>query len=308
MKTDNNELMVTIRCMTYNHEPYIRQCLEGFVMQKTNFRFEAIVHDDASTDGTATIIREYAEKYSDIIKPIYEAENQYSKHDDSLERIMDMASTGKYIALCEGDDYWIDSLKLQKQIDYMEQHPECSLCGTNGLILWDNGVKNPQYFRNTFRTIELKPMDIIGHWCFPTASLLFRKDVFDVNPKWAKKIYSGDQTKTLIALSYGIVVALGDVTCVYRKDIRNVNSISTAADKNRIYVLSQHKLLYTEFDNWTEQRFHKECQSCLERIDKEIRYINMKQKFFLLPVLLMPKYVLNKYYGKVRRFKEIIRK
>ena len=76
--------MVTIRCITYNHEPYIRQCLEGFVMQKTNFRFEAIVHDDASTDGTAAIIREYAEKYPDIIKPIYETENQYSKHDGSL--------------------------------------------------------------------------------------------------------------------------------------------------------------------------------------------------------------------------------
>ena len=67
----NTQLMVTIRCITYNHEPYIRQCLEGFVMQKTNFRFEAIVHDDASTDGTATVIREYAEKYPDIIKPIY---------------------------------------------------------------------------------------------------------------------------------------------------------------------------------------------------------------------------------------------
>ena len=152
MKTNNNELMVTIRCMTYNHEPYIRQCLEGFVMQKTNFRFEAIVHDDASTDGTAAIIREYAEKYPDIIKPIYETENQYSKHDGSLKRIMNCVTHGKYIALCEGDDYWIDSLKLQKQIDYMEQHSECSLCGTNGLILWDNGVKNPKYFRNTFCT------------------------------------------------------------------------------------------------------------------------------------------------------------
>lgn len=117
-------LMVTIRCITYNHEPYIRQCLEGFVMQKTNFRFEAIVHDDASTDGTADIIREYAEKYPDIIKPIYETENQYSKHDGSLRRIMDAHTHGKYVAVCEGDDYWIDSLKLQKQVDFLEENPE----------------------------------------------------------------------------------------------------------------------------------------------------------------------------------------
>ena len=81
-------IFVTILCLTYNHESYIRQCLDGFVMQQTNFRFEAIVHDDASTDSTTDIIREYAEKYPDIIKPIYETENQYSKHDGSLTRIM----------------------------------------------------------------------------------------------------------------------------------------------------------------------------------------------------------------------------
>ena len=81
VEKDSRELMVSIRCLVYNHEPYLRQCLDGFVMQQTNFRFEAIVHDDASTDGSAAIIREYAAKYPDIIKPIYETENQYSKRD-----------------------------------------------------------------------------------------------------------------------------------------------------------------------------------------------------------------------------------
>ncbi len=84
MESLDNQIVVSIRCLTYNHAPYIRQCLDGFVMQKTNFRFEAIVHDDASTDGTQDIIREYEKKYPDIIKPIYEKENQYSKHDGSL--------------------------------------------------------------------------------------------------------------------------------------------------------------------------------------------------------------------------------
>lgn len=126
--------LVAIRCITYNHEPYIREALEGFVMQKTNFPFVAIVHDDASTDGTAAIIREYAEKYPDIIKPIYETENQYSKKDGSLSRIMNRAcaETGaKYIALCEGDDYWIDPLKLQKQVDFLESYPDYGMCYTN---------------------------------------------------------------------------------------------------------------------------------------------------------------------------------
>ena len=116
MNNSNKGILVSIRCAVYNHEPFLRQCLDGFVMQKTNFAFEAIVHDDASTDNSAAIIREYAEKFPDIIKPIYETENQYSKKDGSLTRIMDAAisPSSKYIAICEGDDYWIDPLKLQK--------------------------------------------------------------------------------------------------------------------------------------------------------------------------------------------------
>ena len=125
---ENEPLMVTILCLVYNHESYIRQCLEGFVMQKTNFRFEAIVHDDASTDGTAAIIREYAEKYPDIIKPIFETENQYSKGDGSLGRIMTAHTHGKYVAICEGDDYWTDPYKLQKQIDFLECYSDYVIC------------------------------------------------------------------------------------------------------------------------------------------------------------------------------------
>ena len=118
--------LVSIRCTVYNHEPFLRQCLDGFVMQETSFPFEAIVHDDASTDGSAAIIREYAEKYPDIIKPIYETENQHSKRDGSIGRIMDAAihPSAKYIALCEGDDYWTDPHKLQIQVDFLESHPD----------------------------------------------------------------------------------------------------------------------------------------------------------------------------------------
>lgn len=123
--------LVTIRCLVYNHEPYLRQCLDGFVMQKTDFPFEAIVHDDASTDRSAEIIREYAEKYPDIIKPIFEAENQYSKRDGSIRRILNMHTRGEYVAMCEGDDFWIDPLKLQKQVDFLESHPDYGLVYTD---------------------------------------------------------------------------------------------------------------------------------------------------------------------------------
>ena len=131
--------MVSIRCITYNHAPYIRQCLEGFVMQKTNFRFQAVVHDDASTDGTTEIVREYAEKYPDIIVPMYEEENRWSKHDGTLLTCMLPYLKGKYIAECEGDDYWTDPLKLQKQVDFMESHEDYSICIHNAKTSYSDG-------------------------------------------------------------------------------------------------------------------------------------------------------------------------
>lgn len=142
---DKDNILVSIRCTTYNQEKYIGKCLEGFISQVTNFRFVAIVHDDASKDNTAGIIRQYAEKYPDIIVPIYETENQYSKKDGSLYKIMDRACTGKYIATCEGDDYWEDPYKLQKQVDYMESHPECNLVHTrfNYVDLQGNKISTP---------------------------------------------------------------------------------------------------------------------------------------------------------------------
>ena len=108
------DIKLSIVCTAYNHEKYIRSALDGFVMQKTNFAFEAIVHDDASTDGTADIIREYAKKYPDIIVPIIQTENQHSKKVQITREIIFPMIKGKYIAFCEGDDYWTDPYKLQK--------------------------------------------------------------------------------------------------------------------------------------------------------------------------------------------------
>ena len=126
----NEQIKLSIMCTAYNHEKYIRQTLEGFVMQKTDFAFEAIVHDDASTDGTAAIIREYAQKYPSIIKPIFQRQNQYSQGVNLDRDIIRPCILGEYIAHCEGDDYWIDPLKLQKQVDFMEANPEYGMCYT----------------------------------------------------------------------------------------------------------------------------------------------------------------------------------
>ncbi|WP_114793148.1 glycosyltransferase [Niabella yanshanensis] len=127
-------MTVSISCITYNHAPYIRQCLDGFMIQQCSFDFEVLIHDDASTDGTSDIIREYQQKYPDIIKPIIQAENQYSKGVRGINIKYNFPrAKGKYIALCEGDDYWTDPLKLQKQVDFLEKNNDYSVI-TGGYI------------------------------------------------------------------------------------------------------------------------------------------------------------------------------
>lgn len=124
---------VSIISLAFNQAPYIRECLDGIVSQQAPFTFEVIVNDDASTDGTADIIREYAARYPDIVRPVFHSENQYSRHRDFnriLAPLVGMAR-GRYIAFCEGDDYWTDPHKLQKQVGFMDARPELSICFTD---------------------------------------------------------------------------------------------------------------------------------------------------------------------------------
>lgn len=122
------EIKVSICCITYNHEKYIRDALESFLMQKTNFKYEIIVHDDASTDQTPQIIKEYAEKYPNIIVPILQTKNQYSQGIKIAATYIWPRARGKYITICEGDDFWIDEHKLQKQFEKMEIDKELAFC------------------------------------------------------------------------------------------------------------------------------------------------------------------------------------
>jgi len=123
----DNKTLVTIVCPAYNHEKYIEEAIKGFLIQETNFPFEIIIHDDASADNTPKIIQQYEKQYLKIIRPIYQTENQYSKKIKPWSDIAFPLSRGKYIAICEGDDYWTDPLKLQKQVDFLEKNDQYGL-------------------------------------------------------------------------------------------------------------------------------------------------------------------------------------
>ena len=176
-----NTPLVSVCTLAYNHEPYIRECLDGILMQKTNFAFELLIHDDASTDGTADIIREYEAKYPDIIKPIYQTENQYSKGVKVSLTYQYPRAKGKYIALCEGDDYWTDPLKLQKQVDFMEANPDCSLC-CHHMNIYSEFEKKYEISKQPYIILEnesgafFSNNERIKGWFVVTLTTLFRKD------------------------------------------------------------------------------------------------------------------------------------
>ena len=139
---ENNKPLVSIYCSTYNQIDYIESAIKGFLSQKTDFDYEVIIHDDASTDGTTDIVMKYAKMYPDIIKPIIEKENKYSKNIDVSSNIIANIKA-KYVAFCDGDDYWIDDYKLQTQVDYMKNHLKCVCCGTEALCInCETGEKN----------------------------------------------------------------------------------------------------------------------------------------------------------------------
>ncbi|MGG7036229.1 MAG: glycosyltransferase [Flavobacterium sp.] len=256
--------VVSISCITFNHAPYIRECLDGFLMQKTTFPFEVVIYDDCSTDGTKEIIEEYTSKYPDIFFPMIQTENQYSKGvRGMMARFNFPRCRGKYIALCEGDDYWTDSGKLQKQVGFLENNPDFNLVGHYALDSF--GKTRGKHEKDTFAFEDIYYRNFI----IPTASMVFRNNL--VFPGWTSKIYGGDRAIIYLNAEKGKLKILpfmgsfyriheGGMEQVYKKDkfklpIRNINEeivyyeqikhlpkhyiLSKRIVKNHLYILAQ---------------------------------------------------------------------
>jgi len=208
--------LLSICCITYNQESYIKDTLDGFLMQQTNFPIEIIIHDDASTDKTADIIREYQDKYPDIFKPIFQKENHYSKGIKPFPNFVWPKAQGKYIAICEGDDNWTDPNKLQLQVDFLERNKNVSLCFHNALI--KNHLKKSEKTLKNKRKEYYTTKDVImSKWFCPTASIVFRKAVINLYLKSGvpKNIINGDLLMLFFASLLGKIYYLERTMCVY---------------------------------------------------------------------------------------------
>lgn len=246
---------VSILCITYNQGRFIRDALDGFIMQKTNFPFEVLIHDDASTDGTADIIREYAKKYPDIIKPILQTENQWSKGKYVDKRFNWPRITGEYVAINEGDDYWTDPHKLQKQVDFLEAHPDYSVCFHPVRVVWDNGAHPDSIFpskKHRFHKTTLELSDLLKHNFIQTNSVMYRwrRECIDLYPDG---ILPGDWYVHLLHAQVGKIGFIPDVMSVYR---RNDGGIWTGAYESDAWFEKYGLPIVKFYENATKQFNH----------------------------------------------------
>ena len=210
--------LVSIVNNTYNHEDFITEAIEGFLMQKTTFKVEILVHDDASTDKTASIVREYEKKYPELILPIYQTANQYSQGISPSREFQFPRTRGKYIALCEGDDYWTDPLKLQRQVDFLEANEEYTAVAENGIL--KNLINNKERFFNEDGEHDVTVEEMIIKRRFPTASVVFRKSAME---DFAKDVRLSNDTITWCYLaSKGKFRYFTNVSSVYNRGLQGV--------------------------------------------------------------------------------------
>lgn len=206
-------ILVSICCLTYNHEKYIAQCLDGLLSQQCDFEFEILIHDDASTDNTQNIIKEFQKKYPSIIKPILQEKNQFSQNIRSLSaRFNFPRAQGKYIAMCEGDDFWCDPGKLKRQVELLENNPEFILSAENAYVLKDSGKIEIFALKPTRLVNEF---DIVKSRQFTTASILFRNN-FNYN-ELINDYPAGDTILYLYLSKLGLIHYNNVISSVYRR-------------------------------------------------------------------------------------------
>lgn len=266
------EYMVSICCLAFNHEAYVRKALDGFLMQKTNFKFEVVIHDDCSADGTADIIREYEKKYPDMIHPLFQSENQYSQGIANISGVFNFPrAKGKYIAMCEGDDYWCDENKLQKQVDYMEAHPGCTLCFHGAHIESEDKALRSTRIRPYKGDRVCDAQTVIDKKAnYPTASLLFPAELTKQLPRYYYECPVGDIPLQIYLVDKGYAYYMDSLMSVYRQGVAVSWSEEMERgdyEQNLIRHHNRMKTMLDDFEKDTDSRYSGAVVSAKNRMD-----------------------------------------
>lgn len=257
-------LKVSVIVITYNHQNYLRHTLDCVVNQEVNFEFEVIVSDDCSTDGTQDIIRSYQAQYPNLIKSLLHDHNLggFGKN-NTLAALAEC--TGEYIAALDGDDYWTNPQKLQKQVDFLEVHPSYSACFHNAQIVYDNNLLPPALVNPPNQKKEITETDMVGEdevWFIATSAVMFRNGILKNYPKWFYESKSGDIPRYVLLTKWGPIGYLADVMSVYRKNGGGLSFTDSKFDadyiRNRI---GMFKAIDAEYD----YRFHDKMRHALAK-------------------------------------------
>jgi len=210
---NSSEPIVSVCVLAFNHEPFISKALSSILNQKVNFKIEIVIGEDFSTDKTRLVCEKLLENNSMI--NLLPSEKNLGMIPNFLRTLG--KCKGKYIAICEGDDYWTDERKLQRQIDFLEQHPEYSGCAHQANVIYEDQGKPSHYFNNITEEQDINTQDLIGLRKFHTASLVFRSEILKRKPYLPTYITSSDRALFLLLAAYGSIKFFPKTMCVYRK-------------------------------------------------------------------------------------------
>lgn len=263
--------LVSIICITFNHDKFFKESIESLLAQETDFAFEILIHDDASTDKTTDLISFYSKKYPKIIRTIVQKVNQYSQNIEILSEFALPASQGKYIALCEGDDYWTDAKKLQVQVDFLEKNNSYSAVTHQARKIFENEIGKSELFHsNVPETLYLN--DLLDGRLFHTASLLFRAEITKKH-NLPSNIVSVDRALNFLVAAHGPIKYFETAMCVYRKNAGGVSSrVTPAMLKKDFKIIPWISDIYINFPKYRYRSFiHKTIFSYPPKINiKEI--------------------------------------
>jgi glycosyltransferase involved in cell wall biosynthesis len=239
--------LVSVNIATYNHKLYISQCIDGVLMQKTNFPFEIIVHDDASTDFTQIILKEYESRHPNLFNNIYQTENQHSKKDVSIwADFMFPKAKGKYIALCDGDDYWTDPYKLQIQVDFLEDNNDYNICYHDVQVFTNDGLFSSDFIQKTNKcSTNVYDLAVWGNYIH-TSSVVFRNNFFSIKPEFRK--YICDYFLYMNLIKEGKIKKIQEIMSVYRYD-NGIWSGSSYYEKQKFILDNIFSILKTTEDD-----------------------------------------------------------
>lgn len=252
--------LVSIWCMTYNHRNYLKDAIESFLRQETDFEYEIIIHDDASTDGTDEIISKYIEMNTKRIKAVIQPYNLYSSlpiksFNLLVATALEEKTLGKYVALCEGDDFWLDRHKLQLQVDYMEAHSECTLTAHNGVILYtDNRISieamDPY---GCDKDLSVEELLMWYHGNIPTASMVFKREYAVRKGFFAGTMASGDWEQQLYCAVKGRVHYFDRIMSCYRANTPGSYTCTVWGNDRKRYGIRLDQMYFLRlFDEYTK--------------------------------------------------------